>query len=65
MSGRVARTRRAKERKVDDRKKTRVHRGATIMPAKGRIEWPYVALLIGIVLMIAAPTHLLSAWSPL
>jgi hypothetical protein len=32
------------------------------MPAKGRIEWPYVALLIGIVLMIAAAAHLLSAW---
>ena len=32
------------------------------MPTKHRIEWPYVALLIGIVMMIAAATHLLSAW---
>ena len=32
------------------------------MPAKDRIEWPYVALLIAIVLMIAAAAHLLSAW---
>jgi hypothetical protein len=32
------------------------------MPAKNYIEWPYVALLIAIVLMIAAAAHLLSAW---
>ncbi len=32
------------------------------MPTKDRIEWPYVALLIAIVLMIAAALHLLSAW---
>ena len=32
------------------------------MPAKDRIEWPYVALLVGIVLMVAAAAHLLSAW---
>ena len=32
------------------------------MPTKNRIEWPYVALLIGIVLMVAAAAHLLSAW---
>ena len=32
------------------------------MPAKDRIEWPYVVLLVGIVLMVAAATHLLSAW---
>ena len=32
------------------------------MPAKDRIEWPYVALLVGIVLMVAAAAHLLPAW---
>lgn len=32
------------------------------MPANGRIEWPYVALIVGIVLMIAAAAHLLPAW---
>lgn len=32
------------------------------MPAKGRLEWPYVALLIAIVLMVAAALHLLSVW---
>jgi hypothetical protein len=32
------------------------------MPAKGRIEWPYVALLTAIVLMVAAAAHLLSGW---
>ena len=32
------------------------------MPAKDRIEWPYVVLLVGIVLMVAAATHLLSTW---
>jgi hypothetical protein len=37
-------------------------KGASIVPTKDRIEWPYVALLIGIVLMIAAAAHLLSAW---
>jgi len=26
------------------------------------IEWPYVALLIGIVVMLAAALHLLPAW---
>jgi hypothetical protein len=30
------------------------------MPAKDRTEWPYVVLLIGIVLMVAATLHLLS-----
>jgi hypothetical protein len=39
-----------------------VQRGANIMPAKDRIEWPYVTLVVGIVLMIAAVAHLLSAW---
>ena len=37
-------------------------KGASIVPAKDRIEWPYVVLLVGIVLMVAAATHLLSAW---
>ena len=32
------------------------------MPTKGRIEWPYVTLVVGIVLLIAAVAHLLSAW---
>ena len=32
------------------------------MPTKSRIEWPYVALLVAIVLMIAGALHLLSAW---
>ena len=32
------------------------------MPIKNHIEWPYVALLVAIVLMIAAAAHLLSAW---
>jgi hypothetical protein len=36
--------------------------GASIVPAKDRIEWPYVALLIGIILMVAAALHLFSAW---
>jgi len=36
--------------------------GASIVPAKVRIEWPYVVLLVGIVLMVAAATHLLSTW---
>jgi hypothetical protein len=38
-------------------------KGANIVPAKGRIEWPYVTLLVAIVLMIAAAAHLLSAWN--
>jgi hypothetical protein len=37
-------------------------RGASIMPTKGRIEWPYVTLLIAIVLMVAVALHLLSTW---
>ena len=32
------------------------------MPAKDHIEWPYVALLIAMVLMVAAAVHLLSTW---
>ena len=32
------------------------------MPTKGRIDWPYVTLLVGIVLMVAGAAHLLSAW---
>jgi hypothetical protein len=32
------------------------------MPTKDRIEWPHVVLLVGIVMMIAAAAHLLSAW---
>jgi hypothetical protein len=37
-------------------------KGASIVPTKDRIEWPYVALLIGIVVMLAAALHLLPAW---
>ena len=32
------------------------------MPTKDRIDWPYVTLLLAIVLVIAAALHLLSAW---
>ena len=32
------------------------------MPTKDHIEWPYVVLLVGLVVMVAAALHLLSAW---
>lgn len=32
------------------------------MPTKGLFDWSYVALLVGLVVMIAAAFHLLSAW---
>ena len=32
------------------------------MPTKDRVEWPYVVLLVGIVVMVAGAFHLLSAW---
>ena len=32
------------------------------MPAKDHIDWPYVVLLVGLVVMVAAALHLLSAW---
>jgi hypothetical protein len=32
------------------------------VPARGRIEWPYVTLMAAIVLMVAAALHLLPAW---
>lgn len=32
------------------------------MPAKDRIEWPYVTLLIGIALMVTAAVHQLPVW---
>jgi hypothetical protein len=32
------------------------------VPGKDRIEWPYVTLLVGIVLMVAAAVHLVSTW---
>jgi hypothetical protein len=32
------------------------------VPAKDHIEWPYVTLVIAIVLMIAGAAHLLPAW---
>ena len=32
------------------------------MPTKVHIEWPYVALLVGIVVMVAAAAHLVAAW---
>ena len=39
-----------------------MQKGASIVPTKDRIEWPYVVLLIGIGVMVAAALHLLSAW---
>ena len=32
------------------------------MPAKDHIEWSDVVLLVGLVVMVAAALHLLSAW---
>jgi len=32
------------------------------VPTQNRIEWPYVTLLVTIVLMVAAAAHLLSTW---
>jgi len=32
------------------------------VPAKDHIDWPYVVLLVGLVVMVAAAFHLLSAW---
>ena len=32
------------------------------MPAKDQFEWPYVVLLVGLVVMVAAALHLLSTW---
>jgi hypothetical protein len=32
------------------------------VPTKIHIEWPYVALLVGIVVMVAAAAHLVAAW---
>ena len=37
-------------------------KGAIIVPTKDQIEWPHVVLLVGIVMMVAAAAHLLSAW---
>jgi hypothetical protein len=37
-------------------------KGASIVPTKGRIDWPYVALPVAIVVMVASALHLLSAW---
>ena len=39
-----------------------MQKGASIVPTKDRIEWPYVVLLIGIGVMVAAALHLLSTW---
>ncbi len=52
-----SRTRKTRERKAAGRQK-----GASIMPTKDHLEWPYVALLVAIVLMIAGALHLLSTW---
>ena len=38
-------------------------RGASIVPTKDHIDWPYVVLLVGLVVMVAAAFHLLSAWA--
>jgi len=32
------------------------------VPTKGPFEWSYVALLVGLVVMVAAAFHLLSSW---
>src|SRR6185369_16894036 len=32
--------------------------GASIVPAKDYFEWPYVVLLVGLVVMVAAALHL-------
>jgi hypothetical protein len=32
------------------------------VPTKDHIEWSYVVLLVGLVVMVAAALHLLSAW---
>jgi hypothetical protein len=32
------------------------------VPTKSRLEWSYVALLVGLVVMVAAAFHLLSTW---
>jgi hypothetical protein len=32
------------------------------VPTKGRIDWPYVALPVAIVVMVASAFHLLAAW---
>jgi hypothetical protein len=32
------------------------------VPAKAHIEWPFVVLLVGLVVMVAAALHLLSTW---
>jgi hypothetical protein len=32
------------------------------VPTKGHIEWPFVMLLIAIVLMVAADVHRLPSW---
>jgi hypothetical protein len=37
-------------------------KGASIVPTKDHIDWPYVVLPVGIVMMVAAAAHLLSAW---
>ncbi len=37
-------------------------KGASSMPAKGRIEWPYVTLMAAIALLVAAALHRLPAW---
>jgi hypothetical protein len=37
-------------------------KGASIVPTKDHIEWPYVVLLVGIGVMVAAALHLLSTW---
>ena len=33
------------------------------MPAKDHIEWSYVVLLVGLVVMVAAALHLLATWA--
>jgi hypothetical protein len=42
--------------------KRRECKGGSIVPTKDHIEWPYVVLLVGLVVMVAATLHLLAAW---
>jgi hypothetical protein len=49
-------------RKAASTKRREYKGGASIVPTKGRIDWPYVALPVAIVVVVASALHLLSAW---
>ena len=44
------------------RKRALSAKGANIVSAKDIMEWPYVALVVAILVMVAAAAHLLSPW---